>query len=95
MNLFLSIPEVRQNLYYKRKSSRITYRERFPLSRVVHFRNLAISGILRKAKTLYIMSLYSLYSILFLTFTVVFIIGFLFVSCCKNTKLFHYFAMLF
>ena len=31
------------------------------------------------------MSLYSLYSILFLTFTVVFIIGFLFVSCCKDT----------
>ena len=35
-SLFLSIPEVLQYLYYKRKSSRITYRERFPLSRVVH-----------------------------------------------------------
>ena len=31
------------------------------------------------------MSIYSLYSILFLIFTVVFIIGFLFVSCCKDT----------
>lgn len=36
MKLFLFTTEVRQNLYYKRKSPRITYRERFPLSRVVH-----------------------------------------------------------
>lgn len=41
------------------------------------------------------MLLYSLYSILFLTFTVVFIVCFLFVSCCKDIKLFHYYAMLF
>ena len=32
------------------------------------------------------MSLYSLYSILFLTFTVVFMIGFLFCSLCKDTQ---------
>ena len=41
------------------------------------------------------MSLYSLYSILFLTFTVVFIIGFLFVSCCKDTTFLRHFRSLF
>lgn len=43
------------------------------------------------------MSLYSLYSILFLTFIAVYVIGFLFVSCCKDIQYlqyaicFHYF----
>ena len=41
------------------------------------------------------MSLYSLYFILFLTFTVVFIIGFLFVSCCKDTNFLRHSRSLF
>lgn len=40
------------------------------------------------------MSLYSLYFILFLTFIVVFIVGFLFVSCCKDTTFLRYFRSL-
>lgn len=41
------------------------------------------------------MLLYSHYSILFLTFIAVFIIGFLFVSCCKDTIFLRYFRSLF
>ena len=40
------------------------------------------------------MSLYSLYSILFLTFTVVFVIVVLFVSCCKDTTFLRHFRSL-
>ena len=61
MNLFLSIPEVRQNLYYKRKSSRITYRERFPLSRVVHLK-FGDFGYTKKSKNaLYYVVIFSLF----------------------------------
>ena len=58
MKLFLSIPEVRQNLYYKRKSSRITYRERFPLFHVVRLEIWRFRVYNEKQKRFIILCLY-------------------------------------